>query len=87
LVFLFVWLLEEKVVLIFGDIVLVERIGFVLSLGDIERTSFVLRFEGLDKVLEHIYCVSCIDDSSLILLFPLHMFLVNNFSVNLFNYS
>jgi hypothetical protein len=44
--------LEDKVVLIFGDIVLVERIGFFLSFGDIERTGFVLKFEGLDKVIE-----------------------------------
>jgi hypothetical protein len=47
--------LEEKFVLIFGDIVLAERTSFVLSLGDIERTSFVLGFEGLDKVIEKYY--------------------------------
>jgi len=42
--------LKEKVFLVFGDIVLAKRIGFVFNLGDIERTSFVLGFEGLDKV-------------------------------------
>jgi hypothetical protein len=42
--------LEDKVVLIFGDIVLAERTDVFLGLSDIERTSFVLRFKGLDNV-------------------------------------
>jgi hypothetical protein len=48
---------------------------------------FVLRFEGLDKVIEKSYCLLCIDDSSMILLFLLHMFSLNNSSVNFFNDS
>jgi hypothetical protein len=44
--------LKDKVVPIFGDIVLVERNGFVLIFGDIERIGFILIFEELNKVIE-----------------------------------
>jgi hypothetical protein len=64
--------------------------GLVLSsvLVTLRGLVLVLRFEGLDKVTEHkLLCLLCIDDSSMILLFPLHMFSVNNFSVKLFSDS
>jgi len=66
--------LEDKVVLsfgdfggqgcphIFGDIVLARRDGFSLGVSDDNKT----------KTL--ILCLMCIDDLSLIFLFPLHMF-------------
>jgi hypothetical protein len=50
------------------------------------RVGFSLRISEIDKVTEHkILCLICVDDSSLILLFPLHIFSVNNFSVKLFS--
>ena len=57
----------------FGDIVLVGRI------------SFSLRISNDNKITELKLCLMCIDDSSMIFVFPLHMFSVNDFSVKLFN--
>jgi hypothetical protein len=57
----------------FGDIVLIRRASFVLKIYDD------------NKITELKLCLMCIDDSFFIFLFPLHMFLVNNFSVKLFS--
>jgi hypothetical protein len=57
----------------FGDIVLAGRVGFSLRISDD------------NKITELKLCLMCIDDSSLIFVFPLHMFSVNNFSVKLFS--
>jgi hypothetical protein len=52
----------------FGDFVLAGRVGFALRISEIDKS---YRTENL--------CLICVDDSSLILLFPLHIFSVNNF--------
>jgi hypothetical protein len=65
--------LEDKVVLRFCDIVLVGKARFSLVIYDD------------NKITELKLCLMCIDDSSLVFVFPLHMFSVNNFSVKLFN--
>jgi hypothetical protein len=57
----------------FGDIVLAGRDGFSL------------RISNVNKITEVKLCLMCIYYSSLIFLFPLHMFLVNNFTVKLFS--
>jgi hypothetical protein len=48
----------------FGDIVLAGRVGFALRISDD------------NKITELKLCHMCIDDSSLIFVFPLHMFSV-----------
>jgi hypothetical protein len=53
---------------IFGRYVLVGRVGFALRIYEINEVT-------KQKFVSHI----CVDDSSLILSFPLHIFLVNNF--------
>jgi hypothetical protein len=59
----------------FGDIVLDGRASFSLMIfDDTNITELKLR-------------LMCIDDSSLIFVFPLHMFSVNNFSLKLFSDS
>jgi len=57
----------------FGDIVLDGRVGFYLRIYDD------------NKFKELKLCLMYIDDSSLIFVFMLHVFLVNNFIVKLFN--
>jgi hypothetical protein len=57
----------------FGDIVLVGRVGF----------SLMIFYDN--KIKELKFCLMCIDDSSVIFVFPLYMFSVNNFSVKLFS--
>jgi hypothetical protein len=57
----------------FGDIVFSVRAGFAL------------RIYVVNKITTLKLCLMYIDDSSLIFVFPLHMFLVNNFSVKLFS--
>ena len=57
----------------FGDIVLAGRVCFSHGIS------------GYNKIIKLKLCLMCIDDSSLIFVFPLHMFLVNNFSVKLFS--
>jgi hypothetical protein len=59
----------------FGDIVLDERAGFAHKISDD------------NKITELKLCLMCIDDSSLIFVFPMHMFSVNNFSVKLFSHN
>ena len=57
----------------FGDIILARRAGFSLRI-------FVD-----NKITELKFCLMCINDSSMIFLFLLHMFSINNFSEKLFN--
>jgi hypothetical protein len=52
----------------FGGFVLVGRVGFSLKISEINKVT-------KHKFVSHI----CVDDSSMILLFPLHIFSVNNF--------
>jgi hypothetical protein len=57
----------------FGDIVLVGRDIFSLGISND------------NKITKLKLCFVCIDDSSLIFVFPLHIFSINNFSVKLFS--
>jgi hypothetical protein len=71
--FSFLLTLEDKVSSNFDDIVLVRRDGFSLGISD-------------DKnIIELKLCLMCIDDSSLIFVFPLHMLSVDNLIVKLFS--
>jgi hypothetical protein len=65
--------LKDKVVLRFCNIILARRDDFSLRISDD------------NKITKLKLCLIYIDDSYLILVFPLHMFSINNFNVNLFS--
>jgi hypothetical protein len=75
----FCYVLENKVVLSFGNF---GGQGFPQNFGDIVldgRDGFSLRIFYVKNIAELKLCLMYIDDSSMIFVFLLHMFLVNNF--------